>query len=407
MGLVDFLKLVLVRRVIITLVVMVILHQELDFTVPAFVLAFCVSLLVLLAIDWKAIRHQERIEEAQGARFVTLTESGILEECEGSKVRRYVPWTRVKKGWLQHGKLLIQQETGLFNVYHAGALPRERAEEMLAYVNDHAGKNEEPMMPPPAETLTETPYPISATPKQWREYIDCFYRLALPWTTFLFGILLALCCALIPVCYFCWERELTIMMILLAGMCLLQFLRPGFWAMRAMKNPGPGWVHVTPETTLSMSESGSWTLFRTKSIDVGLQMRHGVVYQMSGLYILLVDTPPEPIPVLPPPRKPDCWFQKIVLPLVLLEIAVASWVLLQGMEPPDTYETARENGAQLQSLVEEVMPPLEYPGEILSCVYYAEEQLLSIDWASGMEVFLSLSPENEEGQSGDCPEKEE
>ena len=84
---------------------------------------------------------------------------------------------------------------------------------------------------------------------------------------------------------------------------------------------------------------------------------------------------------------------------------IASYVYDDVM--PDPYEEALERGEHLQVYVEELLPPQEYPGYIIYCAFYADTQILSIDWEEDLEVYLHLSPEYEEGQSEDCPEEEE
>jgi hypothetical protein len=107
---------------------------------------------------------------------------------------------------------------------------------------------------------------------------------------------------------------------------------------------------------------------------------------------------------LPQPRKVSRHpLLVLLLVLVLPFVALVSLSMLQS----DPYEEALERGEQLQMYVEELLPPQEYPGHIIYCAYYADAQILIIVWEEDLAVYLHLSPEYEEGQSGDCPGEEE
>lgn len=395
-----FLRYVVVRQTIAVLVCYAVLRLLIPLDWYIFVGAFLVTVALLICQNWVMLRRHERRFEMLGTQFVTMTEAGILVEGECSGLRYFVSWERIKRVWLHHDMLMVQQTNGLFHLMPTESLRREQAEEMLAYVKAHAGKTQAPPIAPPAGLLSETPVRVTASPAQWREFVNFIMGTAVPGRKvagyagiFLLGLSGSLIWA--------WEMNVFLLpWLVVAAVFIIIILHPGLFARAMWKTPTPGYVHVSRDTVLVQSDCGTWTALSTGLIESAVQLRHGIVYRTRILTSVLVDLPPEPSPHLPQPRKVRRH------PLLVLGLVLVASLPLWLIEP-DPYDEAVERGEQLQMYVEELLPPQEYPGHIIYCAYYADAQILSIEWEEDLEVYLHLSPEYEEGQSEDCPGEEE
>lgn len=366
--------------------------------------AFLVSLALIICQNWVMLRRHERRFEMLGTQFVTLTEAGILVEGESSGMNCFVPWKLVRRAWLHHDMLMVQQTNGLFHLLPTEFLRRERAEEMLAYVRAHAGKKQAPFIAPPAGLLSETPSRVTASPAQWREFVNCIMGASIPGRMvagYVGVFAIGLGCGLIWV----WELyALLLPLLVIAVVLIVMVANPGLCARAMWKTPSPGYVHVSRDAVLVQADNGAWAVLPVGQIESAVQLRHGIVYRTRIHTFVLADSTLEPSPYLPLPRKVSRHPLLVLLLLLVLPlVALVSLSMLQS----DPYEEALERGEQLQMYVEELLPTLEYPGRIIYCAYYADAQILSIDWAEDLEVYLQLSPGYEEGQSGDCPEEEE
>jgi hypothetical protein len=243
-----------------------------------------------------------------------------------------------------------------------------------------------------------------ASPAQWREYVNFIMGAAMPgrMVAGYVGVFsIGLGCGLIWV----WELYALLLPLLVVAVVVIVLLaNPGLFARAMLRNPSPGYLHVKRDTVLVQGDNGAWAVLPVGLIDSAVRLRHGIIYRTRVLSFILADVTPIPFPHLPQPRKVSRHpFLVLLLVLVLPFVALVSLSMLQS----DPYEEALERGELLQTYVEELLPPQEYPGHIIYCAYYADAQILSIEWAEDLEVYLHLSPEYEEGQSGDCPGEEE
>ena len=399
-----FLAHVVVRQVLSGLIYFALLWLLLPLDWYIYVVVFLLTVVILSCQNRVQIRRHERRFEMLGTQFVTMTEAGLLVESEGCGMQCYVPWESISRAWLRHDMLMVQQTNGLFHLLPTESLRREQAEEMLACVRAHAGKKQAPFIAPPAGLLSETPSRVMASPAQWREYVNFIMGASIPgrMVAGYVGVFsIGLGCGLIWV----WELYALLLPLLVVAVVLIVMVaNPGLCARAMWKTPSPGYVHVSRDAVLVQSDNGAWAVLPVGQIESAVQLRHGIVYRTRVLSSILADVTPVPFPHLPQPRKVSRHpFLVLLLVLVLPFVALVSQSMLQS----DPYEEALERGEQLQMYVEELLPPQEYPGYIIYCAYYADAQILSIEWEEDFEVYLHLSPEYEEGQSEDCPEEEE
>lgn len=395
-----FLAHVVVRQVLSGLIYFALLWLLLPLDWYIYVVVFLLTLVILSCHNRVLMRRHEHRFEMLGTQFVTLTEAGLLVESEGCGMQCYVPWESIRRAWLHHDMLMVQQTNGLFHLLPTESLRRERAGEMLAYVKAHAGKKQALLIAPPAGLLSETPARVTASPAQWREFVNFIMGASNPGRRvagYVGIFLIGLGCSII----WAWELYALLLPLLVvaAGAIVVQ-ANPGFFARAMRKTPSPGYVHVSRDTVLVQSDSGAWAVLPIGVIDSAVQLRHGIVYRTRIQSAVLMDSTPSPSPYLPQPRKVR---SRPLLALFLVLVASLPLWLFES----DLYEEAVERGEQLQMYVEELLPPQEYPGYIIYCAYYADDQILSIEWEEDFEVYLHLSPEYEEGQSEDCPEEEE
>lgn len=399
-----FLGYVVVRQGLVMLIIYALLWLLIPLDWDILAAAFLVTLVLVTCQNRVQIRRHERRFEMLGTQFVTLTEAGILVEGESTGMHCFVPWKLVRRAWLHHDMLMVQQTNGLFHLLPTESLRRERAGEMLAYVKAHAGKKQAPLIAPPAGLLSETPAWVTASPAQWREFVNFIMGASNPGRRvagYVGIFLIGMGCSII----WAWELYALLLPLLVvaAGAIVVQ-ANPGFFARAMWKTPSPGYVHVSRDAVLVQSDNGAWAVLPVGQIESAVQLRHGIVYRTRVLSSILADVTLVPFPHLPQPRKVSRHpFLVLLLVLVLPFVALVSLSMLQS----DPYEEAVERGEQLQMYVEELLPPQEYPGYIIYCAYYADDQILSIEWEEDFEVYLHLSPEYEEGQSEDCPEEEE
>ena len=395
-----FLAHVVVRQVLSGLIYFALLWLLLPLDWYIYVVVFLLTLVILSCHNRVLMRRHEHRFEMLGTQFVTLTEAGLLVESEGCGMQCYVPWESIRRAWLHHDMLMVQQTNGLFHLLPTESLRRERAGEMLAYVKAHAGKKQALLIAPPAGLLSETPARVTASPAQWREFVNFIMGASNPGRRvagYVGIFLIGLGCSII----WAWELYALLLPLLVvaAGAIVVQ-ANPGFFARAMRKTPSPGYVHVSRDTVLVQSDSGAWAVLPIGVIDSAVQLRHGIVYRTRIQSAVLMDSTPSPSPYLPQPRKVR---SRPLLALFLVLVASLPLWLFES----DLYAEAVERGEQLQMYVEELLPPQEYPGYIIYCAYYADDQILSIEWEEDFEVYLHLSPEYEEGQSEDCPEEEE
>lgn len=375
-------------------------------------IAFFVSVALVCCQNWVSLRRIERRFETLGTQFVTLTEAGILLECESAGIRNFVPWERISRVWLRMNMLMVQQTNGMFHLLPTESLRRERAEEMLAYVKAHAGKKPAPPTAPPADLLSENPMRISATPAQVREFVDYIMQFAVPGrsvalhvTLFILGLAMALC----------WEFDLFALLlplIVAAGGILIFVMRPGLCARAMRKNTTPAYLHVSRDAVLVQSDGGTWAVLPVSMVDSAVQLRHVIVYRTKVLTSLLADPTPTPSPYLPQPVKLRLWLHRgwiAVALFVLPMLASFAYFMLATESGNAEFSKAMERGDELTRYVEEVMPPMQYPGPIVWCCLMVDNEsaVVSCAWESELEVDVELYTGNETGQSEDCPADEE
>ena len=398
-----FLGYVVVRQGLVMLIIYALLWLLIPLDWDILAAAFLVTLVLVTCQNRVLIRRHERRFEMLGTQFVTLTEAGILVEGESTVMHCFVPWERIRRAWLHHDMLMVQQTNGLFHLLPTESLRREQAEEMLACVRAHAGKKQAPFIAPPAGLLSETPSRVMASPAQWREYVNFIMGAAMPGRMvagYVGVFAIGLGCGLIWV----WELyALLLPLLVIAVVLIVMVANPGLCARAMWKTPSPGYVHVSRDAVLVQADNGAWAVLPVGQIESAVQLRHGIVYRTRIHTFVLADSTLEPSPYLPLPRKVSR--RPLLALLLVLVLPLVSLVSLSMLQP-DPYEEAVERGEQLQMYVEELLPPQEYPGYITYCAYYADTQILSIDWEEDLEVYLHLSPEYEEGQSVDCPEEE-
>lgn len=342
--------------------------------------------------NWVLWRRLEQRFEMLGTQFVTLTEAGMLVEGDGTGVRGFVPWKRIGRSWLRPDMLIVQQTNGLFHLLPTEKLRREQAEEMYAYVKAHAGAQDAPHIAPPAELLSETPVRVTAAPAQWREFVNYVMRAAEPGRVLLIYVALLLI-GLGGSMYLLsgGSSVMSIRVLVFLVLVLPIALNPGFFA-RAMRNdPAPGYLHVHQKTVLAQLDNGAWTVLPTTLFDSARQLRHGIVYNTRLRSSVLADATDSPFPFLPAPRKARLWPHVIALFVVVVVLPVVS--ALSALPPEDDCEDvfveASERGDSLVQYVEEILPPREYPGR-LDCLYFADSDIIIMEWESGLEARMFL-----------------
>lgn len=396
MGLGWFLRVVVLRRIIVLAIVMCGVSLILSAAYTISLITIGVVLFIQLLLDILAYRLHAKVIAAQGTQFLTLTEAGLMVEGESTGVRRFVPWARLKKGWLRHGMLMVQEVSGLFHLLPVESISCERAEEMLAFVNAHAGRKTPAPLPPPAAMLTDSPVRVTAGKAQWQEYVDYLYRLSQPGIQVGAYGAIAILCSVVPLCLLAALPLLLVPLLLLIVFFLYLLRHPGGLARRLRKSPRPGWMHVGPEGMLALSDDGAWAAIPVRLIDSALQMRHGVIYHAQPFYISLADSTPTPSPYLPQPRRPRRWRHVAGLVVSMVVLPVVSALCYFGLELKsgmDAYYEARDRGEALASYVEALMPPQEYPGH-LECLYDTEGPFLFMEWDGGLSADLILDDES-------------
>lgn len=393
-----FLKHVVVHQSIVLSICFAVLWLFIPFEWYFYVAVFLVAILVICCQNWASLRRIERRFEVLGTQFVTMTEAGVMVESDDSGTKNFTPWERISKVWLRSDMLMLRQTNGLFQLLPTASLRREQADSMLAYATAHAGKKGATPIAPPAALLTGKPARVTAAPTQWREFVRFVMREALPGRMLLsYVAVVALSCAFsLSVVHEIPFLPLEILVALVVALVI--FINPGLFARAMRKNPSPGYLHVSRDTVLVLSDSGAWSVIPTGMFDSALRLRHSIIYRTRVLCCVLADVTPEPLPHLPRPCKP-----RRRLLLTVLAVLLIFWPLFDFF--PDEYEEALERGEQLQMYMEELLPPQEYPGRISYCAYYADDAVVGIEWENGLDVFLYCAPE--EGQSEDCPGEEE
>ena len=407
-GLGWFLRVIVLRRLILVAIVLGGVSLLLSETCTVSPIGIGVALLFFLVMDVLAYRLHAKVIAAQGTQFVTLTEAGLMVEGESTGVRRFVPWSRLERGWLRQGMLMVQEVSGLFHLFPTESLSRKREEEMLAFVSAHAGRKTPSPLPPPAAMLTDSPVRVSAGKAQWQEYVDYLYRFSQPGVQVGSYVAIAILCSAVPLCLLAAVPLLLVPLLLLIGFLLYMLRHPGGLARRLRKSPRPGWMHVGPEGMLALSDDGAWAAIPTRLVDSALQMRHGVIYHARPYFISLADSTPTLSPYLPQPRRPRRCGHVVGLVLSVVVLPVVSALCYLGLELEsgmESYYEARDRGAALVSYVEELLPPQEYPGH-LECLYFADSGILFMEWECGLEANLILdddfvSDESAEESSGE------
>ena len=407
-----FLKHVVLRQGLLMMVFIALLWLLIPLDWYVYAPAFLVAVMLVSCQNWVSTRRFERRFEKLGTQFVTLTEAGILVESEGAGIRSFVPWERISRAWLHMDMLMVQQTNGLFHLLPTESLRRERAGEMLAYVKAHARKKQAPPTAPPAALLSENPARVSVTPSQWREFVDYIMQEAVPGRTVVSHVALFILGLIIPLC---WGYELyaLVLPLLVIGVGFVIMVKyPGLFARAMRKEPSPGYLHVCRDAVLVQSDNGAWAALPTSLIDGAVQLRHGIAYRTQILSFVLADSTPAPSPYLPQPVKLRRWLHRgwIALALFVLPLLANFAYFMLAAESENTeFSKAMERGEALSRYVEEVMPPMQYPGSIVWCclMVYPECTVVSCAWESELEVDVMLYTGNEAGQPEDCPADEE
>lgn len=396
-----FLRLLLVFSVPTTLILYAVFAYLLEggwlFSTVTSVLVGLVEAVVMAGPLRAYFRRLQKI----GAWFVTVTEAGIYLETPKSGIRNYISWGRVEKVIDRRDVIMVAMKNGLSYLMPTETLSPERKQELLRYCAERAGRQvaAEQQMLPPAECCIESPVLLTGTRAQRLEFADALARQSslTSWVRLLAICLLSSACIVMLL-----EPEPLENMgwIAVALVCLILgvrgYLHPGRGIRKVAMDNSPCRVHVTREHVLLENPSASWSVVPLEQVESGWQMKHCITYTVKtgGMFLLNADTP---IPAgMPVPRKRGCW--RTLLPLFvalgLIPGLVGIWAW--PTDSSDEYNAARERGVELQAYLEELLPPAEYPGAIDWCALYIEESDgscgLSIDWESGLELFIELPP---------------
>ena len=115
--------------------------------------------------------------------FYTLTEGGLMMECDGGKTCAYFSWADVTETRrLMNHTVWLKLSNGKSVNCLLESLPEERIAEFAAFAVEHAGKTPPPsaLTPPPAELTGITHLTYSGTPEQRREHGDIHTLLSDP-----------------------------------------------------------------------------------------------------------------------------------------------------------------------------------------------------------------------------------
>lgn len=336
-----------------------------------------------------------------GTWFVTVTEAGIYLETPQSGIRNYISWGRVEKVMDRRDVIMVALKNGLSYLMPTETLSAERKQELLCYCAARAGRQvaAERQMLPPAECCIESPVLLTGTRAQRLEFADALARqnsLTSQVRLLAICLLSSACVAMLlapePLEHMCWLAVALVCIIL----GVRGYLHPGRGIRKVAEDDSPCRVHVTREHVLLENPSASWSVVPLAQVESGLLMKHCITYTVKtgGMFLLNADTP---IPAgIPLPRKRECW--RTLLPLFVALVLIPGLVGIWAWptDGRDEYVAARECGVELQAYLEELLPPTEYPGAIDWCALYIEESdgscILSIDWESGLELFIELPP---------------
>lgn len=360
--------------------------------------------LVALAACWPSIRSVNRRFALLGDQFLTLTESGAMVESNQAGVRSYIPWSQVRRAVVKRDMLLLQQADSRCHLLPIGKMPREKVNAVLDYVHTHAGKSGGAPVPPPADLLTASPMLSCSSLATHRAWVDRLAlqmnRVLLPLGYFMISLFSAV---LFISCLSSGELDIVALALLLLFLAFV--LRPGLTIPRLLCQVESRQVHVTPGEVLTISASGLWQIIPTRHFTRAQQTCHSIYYIAPGFPSIVPVDSAEPSPHLPQPRRCTVWPRVLALLTCLIGVpALAAGLLVMLVNPADEFDAdpsslspalrkAYARGTALAAEAESYMPPQTYPGSIIHCMVFSEDEssiILDCAWESGLEISLSL-----------------
>ena len=357
--------------------------------------------LVALAACWPSVRSMNRRFALLGDQFLTLTESGAMVESNHAGVRSYIPWSQVRRAVVKRDMLLLQQADSRCHLLPIGKMPREKVNAVLDYVRTHAGKTGGAPVPPPADLLTASAMLGCSSPATHRAWVDRLAlqmnRVLLPLGYFMISLLSFISCLS--------TGEVGIVAPALLLLFLAFVLRPGLSIPRLLRHVESRQVHITPGGVLTISASGLWQIIPTRHFTRAEQTRRSIYYIAPGFPSIVPVDSAEPSPHLPQPRRCTVWPRVLALLTCLIGVpALAAGLLVMLVNPADEFDAdpsslspalrkAYSRGTALAAEAESYMPPQTYPGSIIHCLIFSEDEssiILDCAWESGLEISLSL-----------------
>lgn len=298
-------------------------------------------------------------------------------------------------------------KNGLSYFYPLASLSPERAQELYAYCAERAGKPVpvENQIQPPAEMLTSEALPCVEGVEARQEAANEMQLQRAPFVRWAYLVALSVMMSGLFVQVWAWivtgesDAAGVVVALVLSLFCLRGYLLPG-WSMRKWaQHEAASNAHIYRGKILVHTPGMAWTLLPVALVSGARELRHSYAYAVRGGGVLGISRSVPPPAGLPRPvlvKRWTSWLALLVSCLVVPALVVLGswcWLFLPEEQAADA---ALERGEALQSYLEELLPPAEYPGAIDWCALYIDESDgscgLSIDWESGLELFIELPP---------------
>lgn len=365
---------------------------------------FIVSLLaaaVVVLLLYGNVSKNFRLMQGQGDWFVTATEAGLMIEKPKEGTTAYFAWGLVEKVLMRRELLFVCLKSGLKYFLPLASLAPERARELHAYCAEHAGKPVplEKQVAPPAEMLTAPSFPCADGIAARQEVADVLAQQRAPyaWCAYVTGLAIMLSGLALEVVFWWVTEEADIegvfVPLVIALFCIRAILHPGWSLRKWVWHQTRSEAYIHQGKILVHTPGVAWSMLPVSQVNGARELHHCYTYVMSGGGVLGISrevAPPAALPLPAPVKRWRVWLALVVSSLVVPAlVALGMWCWVSSLQD-SVDDEAGERGGALAAYVQELLPPQEYPGHIIYCAYYADTQVLSIEWEEGLEVYLLL-----------------
>lgn len=258
--------------------------------------------------------------------FFTLTEGGVLYECEQEQLRMFIPWSLVTMARRSGNVVNLFLRNGRSLSCILEGVEERRQREFFTFALTHAGKgNDKQLTPPPAELMSGEPLRFSATKVQVLEVSDAMCMIN--WTRRTMLLLLVRMMILGAVLIYAAYTAnfwLALVGLLFFLSCVYRAVHPGIRQSRRGAGVGVD-VYVQGMDFLQVKDDGLWMSVRDVKPQSAIRLKYCDFYSFDKAASVALDIgQPRPLQWPEPVTGPLRRFSTHMLVGLVLAVLIAA-----------------------------------------------------------------------------------